>query len=280
MRGDWAREHGFELVGEKEPCDIAVACGAHGAAVLASAPPPAGAWLVQDLDDRRGAIVPAQPWSSPLHPIAGARWIADLLGELRARPAPLIVRPGVDKAWLTPPERPPVTLDEPLRVLIVADDRDGAAPALAAAERMREARTITVLQDGASVGEIAADRVVGPLTRGETAALLHHTDVVVRLTREEALPLVALHAFHAGATCVVAPATGHDEVVEHGVNGLVTSFDDERGSARALDLLARDRRTLAFLRENALATARAWPSSTQAASMLALALRRIAAPPC
>ena len=96
------REHGFELVGELEPCDIAVACGAHGAAAMAGGAPTASAWLVQDLDDRRGGIVPAEPWSSPLHPIAGARWIADLLGELRARPAPLIVRPGVDKGWLTP----------------------------------------------------------------------------------------------------------------------------------------------------------------------------------
>jgi glycosyltransferase involved in cell wall biosynthesis len=173
-----------------------------------------------------------------------------------------------------------VRLDGPLRVMIVADEVSGPDDALRAVAGMREARTVTVVQDGVSAGAAGADRVLGPLSAAETAAVMARSDVLVRTAREEALPLVALRAFHAGATCVVAPATGHDEVVTHGFDGLVTSFDDDRGTARALDLLARDRRLLAFLRENAVATARAWPSWTQASGMLALALQRIARAPC
>ena len=68
-----------------------------------------------------------------------------------------------------------------------------------------------------------------------------------------------------GATCVVTAVTGHEEYVEHGWNGLVVDWDDPRGTARPLDLLASDPRALHFLRMNALATARAWPSGSRRA---------------
>ena len=48
-----------------------------------------------------------------------------------------------------------------------------------------------------------------------------------------------------------------------------------RGTARLLDLLARDRRYLHFLRANALETARAWPSWEQSSTFMAAALRAI-----
>jgi hypothetical protein len=67
--------------------------------------------------------------------------------------------------------------------------------------------------------------------------------------------------------------------VRHGVNGLIVDWDDPRGTARALDLLATDRALLHELRCGALATARAWPSWEQAGAFMALALRRIAAEP-
>jgi hypothetical protein len=52
-------------------------------------------------------------------------------------------------------------------------------------------------------------------------------------------------------------------------------WDDPHGTARALDLLARDRARLQRLRDNALATARAWPSWEQSSRFMALALRAI-----
>ena len=70
-----------------------------------------------------------------------------------------------------------------------------------------------------------------------------------------------------GATCVTTPVTGFDEYVDHGWNGLVVGWDDPHGTARALDLLARDRALLQRLRDNALATARAWPSWEQSLAL-------------
>jgi hypothetical protein len=78
---------------------------------------------------------------------------------------------------------------------------------------------------------------------------------------------------------VTTGVTGHDEYVEHGVNGLVVGWDDIHGTARVLDLLARDRRLLHHLRTGALATARAWPDWRQASQWMALALGRVLAEP-
>ena len=101
------------------------------------------------------------------------------------------------------------------------------------------------------------------------------SDVVLKLSRVEGMFGPPLEGFHRGATCVVTPVTGHEEYVEHGWNGLLTEWDDPRGTARQLDLLARDRELLHFLRLNALETARAWPSWEQSSEFMAAALLAI-----
>jgi hypothetical protein len=107
------------------------------------------------------------------------------------------------------------------------------------------------------------------------AAVYARTDVVLKLSSVEGMSGPPLEGFHLGATCVVTPVTGHDEYIEHGWNGLITDWEDLRGTARALDLLARDRRLLHFLRANALETARAWPSWRQSSQFMAAALLAI-----
>jgi hypothetical protein len=84
-----------------------------------------------------------------------------------------------------------------------------------------------------------------------------------------------LEAFHSGATCVTTPVTGHEEYISHGFNGVVVDWDDEKGMGRSLDLLARNRRYLHFLRSNALFTARGWPSWEQSGELMAAVLRRV-----
>ena len=56
----------------------------------------------------------------------------------------------------------------------------------------------------------------------------------------------------------------------------MTSWDDERGTSRLLDLLAADRDLLARLRAGALATARAWPSEPESTAALHAVLHELA----
>ncbi len=116
---------------------------------------------------------------------------------------------------------------------------------------------------------------MGPLTQRELAALYAETDVLVKLSRVEGMYGPPLEAFHMGATCVTTEVTGHEEYIEHGINALVCDWDDPRGTARQLDLLARDHVLLHRLRLGALDTARTWPTWEQAGEFMAGALRAI-----
>ena len=217
----------------------------------------------------------------PVRHLTEAGWIARALEALEPRNRVLLVRNGIAKDVFGAGEDVGPRDEGPLRILVEGDPRvwfKGIGEALSATGAMREARHVTAVA-AVREGLEGADEVVGPLSAAELAEVYARTDVVLKLSRVEGMFGPPLEGFHAGATCVVTPVTGHEEYVRHGVNGVVVGFDDVPGTAAALDLLARDRALLHRLRRGALATARGWPSWEQAGAFMALALRRIAAEP-
>jgi glycosyltransferase involved in cell wall biosynthesis len=271
----------------EERFDIAIATWWETTAALYELDAARRAYFVQSLEDR--FYLPDDPQrlgaaitqDLPLHVITEARWIAETLEELRGERA-LLVRNGIPKDVFASPSEIDVRLRDPLRIVVEGNPHvwfKGVGDALAAVRAMREPHHVTVVSGVRDFDTAGADEVVGPLAHEEMAALYGRSDVVLKLSRVEGMFGPPLEGFHMGATCVVAAVTGHEEYVEHGVNGLVVDWDDPRGTAGALDLLARDRALLHRLRLGALATARAWPSWEQAGTMMAGALREIARRP-
>lgn len=233
-----------------------------------------------DESDRLGAALTID---LPVAFVTEARWIRDTLAELRPDADCYLVRNGIDKDVFAPVERVEPRPGGPLRVLVegyASTWFKGVNEAIAAATAMREPHELTVVAPDRT-GLIAPPtaRVVGPVPQREMAALYSQTDVVLKLSRIEGMYGPPLEGFHRGATVVTTEVTGHEEYVVHGVNGMVVDWDDERGTARTLDLLARDRVLLHRLRSNALETARAWPSLDRSAEHMALALRALARGP-
>ena len=265
--------------------DVAVATWWETAYELFSVDAARYAYFVQSMEDRffpPGDIhrtLAGATHSLPVAFITEARWIARLIRERNPAAHVFYVRNGVAKDVFTPPDRLLSSRTGPLRVLVEGHPGvwfKGVSDALAAADTMREAHETTLVTTVPwPDGDRSRARVVGPLTRNEMAALYAETDVVLKLSRVEGMFGPPLEGFHLGATCVVTPVTGHEEYVTHGWNGIVVGWDDRTGTARWLDLLARDRRLLHYLRWNALATARGWPSSKQSSQFLAAALHRI-----
>lgn len=247
------------------------------------------AFFVQSLEDRfyrpeePERLAAALTHDLPVALLTEARWIAETLEELRPEARVHYVRNGIAKDLFAGPDEPaPAVSGEPLRILVEGNPGvwfKGVGEALAACAAMREPRHVTlVAPDG--VGPPDVDRIVGPVSHEEMAGLYAESHVVLKLSRVEGMYGPPLEGFHMGATTVTTPVTGHEEYVRHGWNGLVVEWDDERGTARALDLLARDRALLHFLRHNALRTARGWPSWEQQGTVMAAALRAIhRAPP-
>jgi glycosyltransferase involved in cell wall biosynthesis len=243
------------------------------------------AYFIQSLEDRfYGGWDPRRVGAAlthalPVHFITEARWIAVTLEELQPATRVFYVRNGIGKEVFPPAEAVQPRVEGPLRVLVEgyrSSEFKGVDHAVRVVASMSEQRHLTVvIPDRALAGDVDADRVLGAVSQHELARLYASTDVVLKLSRIEGMFGPPLEGFHCGATCVVTPVTGHDEYVAHGWNGLVTEWDDVRGTARLLDLLARDRRYLHFLRANALETAKAWPSWEQSSMFMAAALGAI-----
>jgi glycosyltransferase involved in cell wall biosynthesis len=246
-------------------------------------------YFVQSLEDRfyrdgePERVGAALTLDLPLAFITEARWIAETLGGLRPDAPCYLVRNGIDKVVYEPLDRVPVQGSDPLRVLIEGSPRawfKHVHDAIESTSHMREPRQVTVVTgDREGLGAVGVERIVGPLDQRAMAELYGETDVVLKLSSVEGMFGPPLEGFHRGATCVVTPVTGHEEYVEHGWNGMLTDWEDLRGTARTLDLLARDRELLYFLRSNALETARSWPSWEQSSQFMAAALLAVAREP-
>jgi O-antigen biosynthesis protein len=275
-----------------EHYDVAVATWWETTFTLFELPANRHAYFVQSLEDRFYLHDEAERLGAgltldlPVAFITEARWIRDTLAELRPDAPCYLVRNGIDKDVFEPLERAPINATGPLRVLIEGSPTawfKHVHDAIHAVAAMSEPHHLTVVcGDRQALGDVVADAIVGPLSHREMADLYGRIDVVLKLSSVEGMFGPPLEGFHRGATCVVTPVTGHEEYVEHGHNGLITDWDDLLGTARQLDLLARDRELLQFLRNNALETARTWPSWEQSSQFMTsalLAIDRASAPP-
>ena len=270
-----------------EPYDVAIATWWPTALELWRVPARRRALFLQSVESRFyeerhwfERLAAEEVLALPVSFVTVAGWIRDLLDELRPDADCDVVRGGVDKDVF---ERDRAPRDGgPLRVLIEGQPSmwfKGVHEALAAVRGMSEPVEATVVAgQPEDAGDLGA-RVVGGLDPGGMAHLYAEHDVLVKLSRVESLGLSPIEAAHAGTPSVVTPYTGHDEFVAHGVNGLVVGFDDEPGTARALDRLARDGDLLARLSEGARDAARSWPSQADAAEAFAAAVEGIAERP-
>ena len=219
----------------------------------------------------------------PVAFLTEARWIRDVLADLRPDASCRYVRNAIDRDVFPLVEEVVPNVSRPLRILVEGYATTwfkGVNEAVEACLAMEEPHELTVVaptQKGLDTRGV--DRVLGPITQREMAALYRETDVVLKLSRVEGMYGPPLEGFHGGATCVTTEVTGADEYIEHGVNALVVDWDDERGTARALDLLAADRRLLHRLRCGALETARTWPDWDRSGDLMASALQAIVADP-
>lgn len=276
----------IDLAGE--PFDIALATYWETAYWISEIPARRYAQFVQSLEDRFFFARTAQralarvSLGLPLALVTEADWIAEVLGESRPGQTIHLAHNGIDKQVFASLERLPDAHDGPLRVLVEGHPDvwfKSVEESRMVIEQMREpCEAVYVVPNPEQYSSrISSGTAEGPLSGEQLAARYEWADVILKLSRVEGMFGPPLEAFHKGATCVVWPVTGHEQYIEHRVNGIVTDWDDIRGTARWLDMLSTDRSRLRELQEHALATATRWPSWQQAATPMDAALKAIAA---
>lgn len=283
---DDVRVEPLDTLGD-EIFDVAVATWWSTIAMVSRIPARTYACFVQSLDDR--GFSDDQPESTlarlaldlGLPVITEATWIAELMRHRYPAKQCVLVRNGIDKSVFPLGTDRTLRGQGPLQVLVEAGTghttTKGVPEALAALGMLSEPTHTTIVGDVGGLVVPSGTTTVPVVPQRELSELYATHDVLLKTSRVEGMYGPPLEAFHRGSTVVTTPVTGHDEFVVHGHNALVVDWDDPVGTARALDLLNRDRDLLERLRTGALDTARGWQSWNDSGTEMAGAIKTIAA---
>jgi len=164
-----------------------------------------------------------------------------------------VIANGVDTQRFTPGQAK--NTSEPARLLFVGrvvrqKGLDILLPALAALTPGRGFH-LDVVGDGSEVKELKAlaerlgigDKVsfLGWRDRDALPGLYARSDVFVFPSRDEGMPNAVLEAMASSLPVVATDIAGNQELVRHGVTGLLTPCEDAPALASALDSLLADR---------------------------------------
>jgi O-antigen biosynthesis protein len=189
------------------------------------------------------------------------QWLQAFLAFEHGRPS-FLVRNGVDKQRYRPfgPVVQPRTPGK-LRVLVEGpiDVAMKNVPDSVVLAREAEVDEIWLLTSSSVKEYAGADRVLSRVPIEQTGAVYRSCDVLLKLSRVEGMYGPPLEMFHCGGTVVTYDVTGHEEYVEHNVNGLVVPMENREGVIAALRQLKDDPSLLARLKHGAAETAARWP---------------------
>ena len=76
--------------------------------------------------------------------------------------------------------------------------------------------------------------------QSDVVSLLHRAGIATLPSRWEGMPNAVLEAMACGIPCVATRVSGSEDIIEHGVNGLLVPPEDYQGLSQALLLLLRD----------------------------------------
>ena len=76
--------------------------------------------------------------------------------------------------------------------------------------------------------------------QSDVPAQLHRGNVAVLPSRWEGIPNALLEAMACGLSCVATRVSGSEDIIRHGVNGLLVESEDHQGMAQALLTLLHD----------------------------------------
>jgi len=218
--------------------------------------------------------------------VTEAQWLAEFIRAVQPHARTLYLRNGLSRQHFPRLAAVPKRRG-PLRVLVegpwsvpfkgVPETFDALREAHAAGVKFE---TGWLTSDSAGTRPVLAGSPVEVHERipiHEVQDVLRRYDVMVKLSHVEGMFGPPLEMFSQGGTAITYTVTGSDEYMVHGHNGLLVEPYNRQQIARYLKLLDERPEILARLRENALATAAAYPDWDVSGAALAQALDGIAA---
>lgn len=243
-------------------------------------------YLVQSIESRffaqsspRHVPVIEATYSLGIPIITISKWIQAYLAARHRAPS-LLCRNGIDKTLFNLIGR---TADgsarrRRLRALVegpLGVDFKQTELALQALQPFRDRLEVWLLTSTQTIGHPHADRTISRAELAQVPAVMRSCDFLLKLSLVEGMFGPPLEMFHCGGTAITSRVTGCDEYLVHEHNALLIDNTSDPASLRnAIGRIVDDKALLNRLRENAVATASAWPSwassSTEFASSLLL----------
>lgn len=120
-------------------------------------------------------------------------------------------------------------------------------------------KSVTYINPGLANPEIPGVKVLNQIPTSKMYEIYLEHDVLLKMTRVEALALPPLEAFHAGCTSIISRVTGSEEYVQDGMNALYVEVDDFRALKEILTSIEADPSVIPKLKAGAISTASHWP---------------------
>lgn len=212
--------------------------------------------------------------------VTEATWIKDYLRDLYGQQAFLAFN-GIDKSVYNLHRKPAIPRrdDGALRVMVEGPlnvERKNVAKTIELA-RMAGADDICLLTSSrVDTPPAGITHVFSRIPMNETPTIYRACDVLVKLSYAEGMFGPPLEMLHCGGTTVVYDVTGHDEYINHGVNGLVAETDDDYKVVEYLKDLMKSPDLVNELKKNALLTADEWPDWAESSRQFETALEHAA----
>lgn len=198
----------------------------------------------------------------PMPIVTEASWIKRHLEGVYGRRCGLVLN-GIDKSTfnLTGPVTEPRPTSH-MRVLIEGPLNVPFKRIELALDLCRRAgvKDLWLLTSSACESMPGVSRVFSRVPVTRVGDIYRSCDVLVKLSTVEGMFGPPLEMFHCGGTTIATDVTGHEEYLQHGVNGIIVKRGHEAQVVDYLHALEQDRPFLEYLKRGAVACAGKWPT--------------------
>jgi len=120
-------------------------------------------------------------------------------------------------------------------------------------------RSVTYVNPGLTNPDYPNVQILNQIPISRMYEIYRQHDVLLKMSRIEALAGPPLEAFHAGCTVIMSKVTGSEEYMRHGINGLCLEVDDFQALRTTILQIEEHPDMLPKLKAGAVLTAQEWP---------------------
>jgi hypothetical protein len=120
-------------------------------------------------------------------------------------------------------------------------------------------KSVTYVNPGLANPEYPNVKVLNQIPISNMHNIYREHDVLIKMSRVEALALPPIEAFHAGCTTIISKVTGSEEYIRNGINAITVEVDDFHALKQTILHLQANPNVVTKLKAGAISTASEWP---------------------